>query len=431
MMYFRESKTDNEHLNPTPMKQIYLLHALRHHLLPLALAALLTLCGAKAQAQQAITSATGRWVGTWATAPQPCTQRQMPYSANLSGKTIRQVIKVSIGGKLLRLRLTNEYGNGPVSVKSVYIADSRDSCDIVASTARYLKFGNSHEVSIPAGKSVTSDALAYELKPLQCLTITINYAQSPPSPTMHPGSRTTSYLMKGVCTPKGKFRAAEKRDHWYNLSAVEVYDNHSSAIAIIGNSITDGKGSTTNGQDRWPDVLSEFLHLKHKVTDQGVLNLGIGGNRVITSGGFGERAYKRFGRDILRQAGVKKVVIFEGVNDIGNAKGNSEQVTLQLIAAIEGMAREAKAKGLQVYLGTITPMEGSTYYTHFHEAARRYVNDWIRAQRGKVDGILDFDQLMRDPARPERLRANWQSDWLHPNAKGYKAMGVYAAEVLK
>ena len=166
-------------------------------------------------------------------------------------------------------------------MKSVYIASYKDSCDIVPSTAKYLRFNQNHEVTIPAGKAVASDALKYDLKPLQRLTITINYAQSPEWPTVHPGSRTTSYIMKGV-------------NHWYTIAALEVYDNHSSSIAIIGNSITDGTNSTTNGHNRWPDMLSEYLQMKHKVTNQGVLNLGIGGNKVVMTGSGHLRGRKRY-----------------------------------------------------------------------------------------------------------------------------------------
>lgn len=425
---YRHDETESPTLIHTDMKRI---SSPLPRLLRLMFMVVLLISGSQAIAQESHPTAIGRWVGTWATAPQPCVKRLMPYNNNLTGKTVRQVIKTSIGGQLIRLRLSNEYSQQPIKVRSVYIASYKDSCDIVPSTAKYLSFNQSHEVTIPAGKAVTSDALKYDLKPLQRLTITINYAQSPEGPTVHPGSRTTSYIMKGVCTPRGKFQPQEKRNHWYTIAALEVYDNHSSSIAIIGNSITDGTNSTTNGHNRWPDMLSEYLQLKHKVTNQGVLNLGIGGNHVVMTGGNGEQAVKRFDRDILRQAGLKKVVIFEGVNDIGQSKGNSEQVAQRLIAAYQEMINKAKARKLKVYLATITPFGNSAYYTYFHEAARLYVNEWIRGQKGKVDGIIDFDQVVRDPAHPNRLKADYQSDWLHPNPMGYKAMGLYAAEILK
>ena len=206
-----------------------------------------------------------------------------------------------------------------------------------------------------------------------------------------------------------------------------------SAIAIMGNSITDGKCSTDNAQNRWPDVMSEMLQLKHKITNQGVLNLGIGNNRVTVPGGFGALAKERFDRDILMQSGVKKVIIFEGINDIGAAKsGNSETVARQIIESIQGMMKKAKARKMKVYLGTITPFKGAGYYTHFHEAARLYVNDWIRSQARNVDGILDFAKLLQDPNDARRMKREYASnDWLHPNPTGYKAMGIYAADIVK
>ena len=245
------------------------------------------------------------------------------------------------------------------------------------------------------------------------------------------GSRTTSYIMKGVTNAHSNFAPSFRENHWFNISAIDVYSTKAHAIGIIGNSITDGKGSTDNAQNRWPDMLSEYLQLKHKVDNVGILNMGIGNNRVATTGGFGTMAKLRFNRDILEQQGLESVVIFEGVNDIGNSKGNSEAGAALLIATYEEMIKKCKARKLKVYLGTITPFKGAGYYSPFHEAARLTVNEWIRSQRGKVDGILDFDELLRDPVETDRMMKNYQSDWLHPNAEGYKLMGQYAAEILR
>ena len=163
----------------------------------------------------------------------------------------------------------------------------------------------------------------------------------------------------------------------------------------------------------------------------GVLNLGIGNNRIALTGGFGKPAINRFQRDIMEQHGVEKVVIFEGINDIGAARGNSEQVAEKIIQAIKQMTKIAQDAKKKVYLGTITPFKGAGYYSRFHEAARLYVNDWIRSQAKNVDGILDFDELLRDPKDNEQLQKSLQSDWLHPNATGYKLMGEYAARILR
>ena len=375
------------------------------------------------------------WVGTWATAPQTVVRSFMPYNNCMANRSVRQVVKVSIGGDVIRLKLSNIYSMQPVEIRSIYIAHAKDSFAIDAKTAQYFKFGNSYKTVIPAGKQIVSNALKFKLRNLERVAITINYTSAPEIPTVHMGSRTTSYIMKGVTNAHSNFAKAFRENHWYNISGIDVYtmSNNMSAIAIIGNSITDGKCSTDNAQNRWPDVMSEMLQLKHKITNQGVLNLGIGNNRVTVPGGFGALAKERFNRDILMQSGVKKVIIFEGINDIGAAKsGNSETVARLLIESIQGMVRKAKARKMKVYLGTITPFKGAGYYSHFHEAARLYVNDWIRSQAKNVDGILDFAKLLQDPNDERRMKREYASnDWLHPNPAGYKAMGIYAADIIK
>lgn len=375
------------------------------------------------------------WIGTWATAPQTVVKSFMPYNNCMTNRSVRQVVKVSIGGDVIRLKLSNIYSMQPVEIRSIYIAHAKDSSDIDAKTAQYFKFGNSYKTVIPAGKQIVSNALKFKLRNLERVAITINYTSAPEIPTVHMGSRTTSYIMKGVTNAHSNFAKAFRENHWYNISGIDVYtmSNNMSAIAIIGNSITDGKCSTDNAQNRWPDVMSEMLQLKHKITNQGVLNLGIGNNRVTVPGGFGALAKERFDRDILMQSGVKKVVIFEGVNDIGAARsGSSETVARKIIESIQGMIKKAKARKMKVYLGTITPFKGAGYYTHFHEAARLYVNDWIRSQAKNVDGILDFAKLLQDPNDDRRMKREYASnDWLHPNPTGYKAMGIYAADIVK
>ena len=377
------------------------------------------------------------WIGTWATAPQTVVKSFMPYNNNMSNRSVRQVVKVSIGGDMIRLKLSNIYSTEPVVIRSIYIAHAKDSFAIAPKSAKYLKFGNQYKVTIPEGKSITSDALPYDLKPLQRLAITINYTSAPTVPTVHMGSRTTSYIMKGVTNAHSNFEKAFRENHWYNISGIDVYTMRTdlSSIAIIGNSITDGKCSTDNAQNRWPDVMSEMLQLKYKITNQGLLNLGIGNNRVVVPGGFGALAKERFDKDVLAQAGVKKVIIFEGINDIGAAKsGYSETVARQLIESYQAMIKKAKARRLKVYLGTITPFKGAGYYSPFHEAARQTVNEWIRnqAKNKEVDGILDFAKLLQDPKDDRRMKKEYVSnDWLHPNPTGYKAMGTYAAEIIK
>lgn len=368
----------------------------------------------------------GRWSATWTAAPQHAALNEMPADGGLNGCALRQIVHVSAGGDVVRLRLSNRHSTEPVVIKSVYIADAGEKEAINAKTATYLTFNGRRNVTLEQKSETTSDAVKFNLKPLQRLSITINYVSSPKEATAHLGSRTTSYIINGEAKPKTDFSKAARIDHWYNIAAVDVQGSPKDVIAIIGNSITDGRGSTTNMQNRWTDVFAEQLH-KHDA-EKAVLNLGIGGNCVL-QGGLGEPAVKRYKADILDQSGVKRVVLFEGINDIGGSKGNSEAVANKLIEALKDLATQAKAKGLKVYGATITPIKNSFYYSYFHEAARQTVNDWIRKAE-VFDGVIDFDKAMRDPSDPQALRKDLQEDWLHPNAAGYKVMGEYAAEVM-
>ena len=372
-------------------------------------------------------SPTSVWEATWATAIEFTGPSDMPASS-LSNRTIRQIIHVSKGGTQLQLKLSNVHSKEPVDIKSVFIADAKEASDIDAKTAKYVTFNGKRNITIEPGKDITSDVIGYNLKPLQLLSITINYGESTPvNASSHRGSRTTSYIIKGVAKPKTKFVDAEKVDHWYNIASLDVLRSNpaeANAIVVLGNSITDGRGSTTNKQNRWTDAMAEALG-----GETSVLNLGIGGNSVLW-GGLSEPAVKRFNRDILEQQGVKTLIIFQGVNDIGGSRGNSEEVAKKLTEAYKSFIDQGHAKGWKVIGATITPFKGNSYYSFFHEAARQVVNEWIRTS-GAFDAVIDFDELVRDPQDPTKLKAEYSDDWLHLNPTGYAEMGKLAAEVYK
>ena len=374
------------------------------------------------------------WVGTWACAPQTVDKSFMPYNNQMTNRSVRQVVKVSIGGNVIRLQLSNELSSEPVEITSVYIAKAGNGPEIYKTSAKYLQFGKKRQVVIPAGKAVFSDALKFKLQPLERVSITINYLKAPKEPTVHMGARTTSYILRGVTNSYTDFTTAFKEDHWFNISAIDVLDATASSIAILGNSITDGKGSTTNAQDRWPDFLSAALNNGagfnlFKVGKTGILNLGIGNNRIL-SVGLGAPGKERFDRDILAQRGLRAVIIFEAINDIGTST-NPDETARKLVEAYQVMIKKARQRGLKVYMGTITPFRGCRgYFTEEREKARKIVNSWIRTTH-EIDGFIDFDALMRDPSAPEQLRREWQiGDWLHPIPVGYKQMGGYAARFL-
>lgn len=373
------------------------------------------------------------WKGTWATAVEYTGKGDMPKES-LSNRSCRQIVHVSFGGNEMRLKLSNEFSKEPVDIKSVYIADTDASAnwEIKAKTVKYLKFNGKKNVTIAPGKAIYSDDLKFTLKAGQRLTITIDYGeQTPKHATSHRGSRTTSYIVNSsvrTAKPMDKsFVEGEKVDHWYNLSAIDVKtDVKTPVVAVLGNSITDGRGTTTNMHNRWTDFLADALNAEKPY---GVLNLGIGGNCVV-EGGISEPAMKRFDRDILGQTGVDKLVIFEGTNDIGCCGGNYEHVADTLVACYKMLIAKAKAKGIKVYGATITPTKGNGWYSYWHEAMRQQVNEWIR-KGGFFDEIIDFDELVRDPQDPQRLKEEYSDDWLHLNPKGYEAMGKFAAEKLK
>ena len=377
-------------------------------------------CAFGAMAQDAEKS----WTGTWATAVEFTGPGDMPKTS-LSNRALREIVQVSIPGDVLRMQLSNIHSKEPVEIKSVFIANAADSCDIDVKSAKYLTFGGKKSVTIAPGEAIYSDDIKYDLQPLQRLAITVNYGENTPvNASSHRGSRTTSYIINGEAKPKTKFTDAEKLEHWYNISCIDVLtEQPTECIAIIGNSITDGRGSTTNLQNRWPDFLAKALDGK-----VGVLNLGIGGNAVV-SGGLSEPAVVRFDRDVLGQTGVTSVVIFEGVNDIGGKRPNHKEIVDNIIEAYTSFIAKSKEAGKKVYLATITPYKNSFYEDHFSEAARLTLNDWIRANKD-VDGVIDFDAAVRDPENPSALRPEYSDDWLHLNPAGYEVMGKFAAEVL-
>lgn len=365
-----------------------------------------------------------KWVGTWTTAMQLVEPHNLAPEPGLSGNSIREIVQVSVGGDKIRVKFSNEHGKSPLNIKAVEIAvatSSGSSADIKVGTRKSLKFKGKAGVTIEAGKMVASDAIDFKLRNRENVAITIHYGECDNKiVTGHPGSRTTSYLVEGNGSD---FSKAKKTDHWYTICGIDVVGNKNTrAVAILGNSITDGRGSTTNKQDRWPDNLSRALLDNAKTKDVAMLNLGIGGNCVLR-GGLGPTGASRFTRDIMQQEGVKYVIIFEGINDLGSCR-NGEQTANALIEAYKKMIVEAHAKGIKVYGGTITPFKGNKYHTPDHEAARTKVNTWIRTS-GAFDAVIDFDKMIRDSANPEALQSKYlyENDWLHPNAEGYKTMG--------
>lgn len=369
-----------------------------------------------------------RWVTTWACAPQLTEPGNLPPSP-LANSTLRQFIRPSIGGKTLRVRFSNLFGTNAVTIKTAHIAltggqGSADIGEIIAATDKPLTFSGATEIIIPRGETIFSDAVDFELPPLANVAISVFFGDvSTTTVTGHPGSRTTSFLIASNHVAAVSLPDAKKTARWYLITGLEVQSAAASTIVVLGDSLTDGRGSTTDGNNRWPDILAQRLFTNAATAKVGVVNLGIGGNGIF--GGLGPAAVKRFERDILNQSGARYFILFEGVNDIGSGSSSMNTAT-NLVNAYADMAAKAKARGLKTIIATITPFGGSGYFSDLHEQQRQFVNAWIRTNT-IFDGVIDFDAAIRDAADPVRFRAEFHpglnaNDWLHLNPAGYKAL---------
>jgi lysophospholipase L1-like esterase len=366
------------------------------------------------------------WVGTWASSPQlaDSTEHQPP-APGLVDCTLRQIVHVSIGGAKIRVRFSNAFGKTALTITSAHVAKAAANGSIEPGSDKQLMFDDRSSVTIPAGALAYSDAIDFDLAPLSDLAVTI-YVKSPPDGvTAHNGSRTTSYFTAGDTVSATVLLAAQTIDHWYFLNGVDVESRDSAAaVVVLGDSITDGRNSTTNGNGRWPDELARRLHANKHTRGVGVLNQGIGGNRLLRDG-LGTNAQARFDRDILAQTGVRWLVVLEGVNDIGTCKDacDMESMTKDIIGAYQQIILRAHTQNIRVYGATITAFGGSSYATPQAEQARQTVNNWIRTS-GQFDAVIDFDAVTRDPNDPSKLsRQSDSGDHLHPADAGYKAMG--------
>jgi lysophospholipase L1-like esterase len=373
-----------------------------------------------AQAVVAAPDPGDHWVGTWGASQQLTEPRNLPPPPGLTSNTLRQVVHVSVGGKHLRVRFSNVFGTNPVTMSSVHLALSDGRSAIKTNSDQMLVFHGKTSVTIPAGESVLSDTFDFDLAPLSDLAATIRFDGTSGHVTGHPGSRSTSYLQTGDAVSASDMLTATRTQHWYILNGIDVEAEPSSAaIVALGDSITDGRGSGTDKNDRWPDNLARRLQADHDTANIAVLNEGIGGNCVLR-GGLGPTALSRFDRDVLSQSGVRWLIILEGVNDIGSSHDTS--VATNLIEAYENMIGQAHARHIRVYGATILPFGNSGYNSPAHEAARQKVNDWIRSS-GKFDAVIDFDAALRDPQNPSHLVLLVDSgDHLHPNERGYRMM---------
>ncbi|MGH9885305.1 MAG: SGNH/GDSL hydrolase family protein [bacterium] len=371
------------------------------------------------------TAAASRWLTTWTSSnqqalrPPPDSVDRAPTYVN---RTLRQIVRPSVGGSPIRVRFSNEYGDRPLVIGSAHVALRDSGAAIVASTDRAITFGGKSSVTIRPGAGIVSDPVSFTLPPLRDLAITVFLPDSARSATRHSLGLQSNYVSRtGDFVSSASFPVDTTIAMWLFLSGVDVVNaNATGVIATIGNSITDGARSSPNTNSRWPDVLARRL-MAGSEPPKGVANAGISGNRVL-SFGAGPSALARFDRDVLMQSGVTHVIILEGINDIGSS--NATKITAEdLIYGLHQLADRAHERGLVVIGATLTPAGPRPAFTPELEAKRQAVNTWIRTS-GVFDAVIDFDAVTRDPAHPTQFLPAYDSgDHLHPGDAGYKAMG--------
>jgi lysophospholipase L1-like esterase len=385
------------------------------------------------------------WVGTWTTAVTGPATPPQPQTV-FENQTLRQIVHLSIGGNALRVRLSNEYGEESLVVGEARVArrpEGATGSEIAARTDRRLTFGGRSSFTIPAGTPALSDPVSLRVPPQSDLVISLYLPRSTPAATVHGSAFQTNYVASGNVTRSASLGGATERTSWYFLSGVSVTAGpKAGAIVAFGDSITDGAVTTVDANHRWPDFLARRLQADPSRRQLGVLNKGIGGNRLLHDGNtradtsfaglgplFGDSALSRFDRDVAAQPGVRYVIVLLGINDIGQPTSiapPSEAVSVaEMIFAYRQLIARAHERGLRIYGATMTPFQDTTiagYYNAENEAKRLAVNRWIRTG-GEWDGVIDFDRAVRDPNRPLRMRPAYDSgDHLHPNDAGMRAM---------
>ncbi|WP_406393898.1 SGNH/GDSL hydrolase family protein [Streptomyces sp. NBC_00887] len=389
-------------------------------------------------------AADAAWTGTWATTP---TETPASDTTAFEDETIRQTVRTSIGGDRVRIRLSNEFGSGPLVIGEAHVA--RRAAEGPASrtdprTDRPLTFGGRTSVTIPAGAPALSDPVSLRVPAGSDLVVSIHLPERTPGSTLHAFALQHNYVAAGNVTGRSDIEATATIDRWYFLTGVSVSTGRSarsSAVVAFGDSITDGAGTGVDANRRWPDFLAGRLNAAYGPHAVGVLNQGISGNRLLHDPNppagsaaenfaayFGRSALRRFDRDVASQAGAEHLVVLLGVNDLGHpgtVAPESERVTAaDIVDAHRQIIARAHDRGLKAYGGTILPFKNDTlgFHSPENEAARQSVNHWIRTS-GAYDAVIDFDRALRDPSDPERLLARYDSgDHLHPNDAGAEAM---------
>jgi lysophospholipase L1-like esterase len=372
---------------------------------------------------------TEHWVGTWGAAPAG--PPLAGHGQSFTNQTLRLIVHTSVKGRRVRIRLSNEMGATALAIGAAHIALQTDGAAIAAGSDRVLTFSGSPSITIPPGAPVLSDPVELDVPAQADLAVSVYLPGTASATTLHSTASQTSYVSEeGDFTAAASLPVKTKLGAWPFLTEVDV-ESEGAAIVAFGDSITDGTHSSAGANSRWPDFLERRLHAVYAgaAGEPGVVNRGISGNRLLSNpppgSSAGRAALERFDRDVLATAGVRAVTVMLGINDIGHSSDDSPLPggARELIAGYRQLIARAHEHGIAVYGATLTPFEGAKYYAPDKEQMREAVNAWIRTS-GEFDGVIDFDQVIRDPAQPKRFLPAYDSgDHLHPNDAGYQAMG--------
>jgi len=400
-----------------------------------------------------------RWIATWTASPQSAsfdfpgpkqpaaselerneslkTQDDQPEQSdqpppffmppNINNQTVRMIVRASIGGSSVRVRISNAYGTSPLTVGSAHIALHDKGSAIIPASDRALTFSRKDSFVIPPGALMVSDPVDLQIPELSYLTISVYVTGAPTPPTIHLTGLHTTYISKpGDYTRSVNIEESSTVQSWYWISGADVLAPADSGLIVaLGDSITDGATSTPDTDRSWPSKLAERLLANKETANLAIVNHGISGNRLLGDGA-GVSALARFDRDVLSQPGVKWLIVLEGINDIGMSSMGMQMgvaVTAEdLIAAHWQLIERAHLHGIKAIGATLTPFAGALYYSEKGESMRQAVNQWIRTS-GAYDAVIDFDAILRDPENPKQMNAEYFiNDYLHPNDAGYKAM---------
>jgi lysophospholipase L1-like esterase len=383
------------------------------------------------------------WIASWAASPQATAPNAKAPLLNIEDQTVRERVRVSIGGSQIRIRLSNEYGSAPLLIGSATVATAIDAASVRPESMQSVSFGGHNSVTIPAGAAMVSDPAAFPVSSGAEISISLYFPKRVATPTLHHLALKRAVVSQhGDHTRQEKIEAGATSTSSILVSAVLVPARPAQRLVVaFGDSVTDGDGSTEDADHNWPSDLVRRLGKTPEGSNLAVVNEGTVGNRLLhdcfiaSAGCFGVSALARFDRDALAQPGVTHIVLLEGINDIGFpgaklgggylADAGDFHTSEDLIGAYRQLISRAHAHGVKIIGATITPFEGVDvpgYYSEAKEAVRQAVNKWIRSN-GSFDGVIDFDAVLRDADHPSRLLPRFASeDHLHPNDLGYQAM---------